>query len=289
MDDIKKKTGEAKPDERLSRREWLLSLGGAIVLAGTAGQSGEAGVTAKRAESVVAGEPATTLPPGLYTASVDHLTHVLVRDEPYITIPAAAETEYVGPRRGAFQPQFLSTSGFESIRRLVEIILGEDLKTSERELAPTAPATIYDEVTEWIDLAARSAAAVRKVAMDLSSEQRALAVAYFGSEEPVRELETFEPDRILLEGLAWLATTSANVYGRDFMRLTRAEQLHLVSSISDGLTRKTEANAGVRLFGLVKRESIRGFYTSRMGLDELDVRANAFHPESPGCTLKSSF
>jgi Gluconate 2-dehydrogenase subunit 3 len=286
MGDKPKKTEEAKDQTTLSRREWMLSLGSAIVLAGTAGTPGDAALAAGQAVPAVGAESTAPLPLGLYQPSFDHLRHVLMRDDSFVTIPAGAQTEYVRPRLGPFHPQFFSPEEFETIRRLVKIILGEDLKTSGPKSPPGGPTGIYDEVAEWIDLVAASAPDVRKLATEIPTEQRALAVAYFGGEEPVRELETFEPERTLREGLAWLSQASQQRFKKAFLHLTRGEQLLLASSISDSHTSLSQNNAGTRFFDLLKRECIRGFYTSRLGLGELDSAADTFHPEPPACTAK---
>ena len=255
-----------------------MSLGSAVVLAGYSGAPGEAA-----AQSAAPGSSA--LPPGLFLPSLDHLTHVLTSDGPFHPIPPGAETEYVRPRSGPFVPQGFAQEEFPVIRRLVEIILGEDLKNPEETPAPGAPASVCDEVAEWIDLVVASAPAVRALALNLPADQRALAVAYFGTEDPVRELETAEPERVSREGLAWLGEESRRRFAKDFLDAAPAEQVELVSSVSDTRTDKTAANAGTRFYDLLKAESIRGFYTSRRGLKELDFKGNSFYPESPGCAL----
>ena len=187
------KSTQGKPGGAITRREWLLSLGSAVVLAGYSGAPGEAAT-----QSAAPG--ASALPPGLFLPSLDHLTHALTSDDPFHPIPPGAETEYVRPRSGPFVPQAFAREEFPVIRRLVEIILGEDLKNSEETPVPGAPASICDEVAEWIDLVVASAPAVRALALSLPADQRAVAVAYFGTEEPVRELETSEPERDLPRG-----------------------------------------------------------------------------------------
>jgi hypothetical protein len=37
----------------------------------------------------------------------------------------------------------------------------------------------------------------------------------------------------------------------------------------------------------LKPECIRGFYTSRLGMKELDYTGNSFYGQSPGCSLTS--
>jgi gluconate 2-dehydrogenase subunit 3-like protein len=278
MSEAKEKKDEAvTPGAALTRREWLLSLGSAVVL------SGFRGVPAEAAREGLASR--APLPPGLYHPSLDHLTHALSSEGQFVSAPPTAETEYVRPRSGSFIPQAFAPNDFAVIRRLVEIILGEDLRTASEKPDPGAPGSIYDEVAEWIDLVISSAPAVRKLARNLPADQRALAVAFFGSEEPVLHLETFEPERICRDGLAWLGEESQRRFAKSFLSVTASDQAELVKAISDVRPERSTTHAGTRLFDFLKEETVRGFYTSRRGLKELDYKGNSFYGESPGCTL----
>ena len=279
-----------KPDERkfeqeqpvagLSRRDWLLNLGSAVILSGFAGLPGES----QQTEHTFA----TALPPGLYTPSIDHVTHALNQEGPFFSIPQGAETQFIRPRSGPFLPQAFSSQEFTVIRRLVELILGEDLKTTPAQQPAGAPASLYDEVAEWIDLVVFSSPGVRAAARSLTPEQRALAVAYFTSEEPVHELETFEPERICIEGLAWLQQEAERRSFRTFLAVPPATQLELLASVSDSPPDPAMSNAGKSFFAFLKAEAIRGYYTSRLGLQELSYKGNAFYGQSPGCESHSS-
>jgi len=277
MSDENNKFGDEAPDATLTRREWLLSLGSAVVLAGTSG----APVELWAAQDAAPGPGA--LPPGLYLPAPEHLAHALSGDDPFHSIPAGAETEYTRPRTGPFVPQAFTRDEFRIIRRLVEIILGEDLHDVSEKPVPGAPATIYDEVAEWIDLVVASAPAVRAQARGLSAGQRAVAAGYFGSDEPLQELATFEPERVCRNGLAWLGGESQRRFSKAFLETAPAEQVELVTSIRDARQDESKGPAGTSFFSFLKAESIRGFYTSSRGLKELDYKGNAFYPESPGC------
>jgi hypothetical protein len=277
MDEAERKIDKRNPSVALTRREWLLSLGSAVVLSGFRGAPEQAG-----AEPQAVG---AALPPGLYGPSLDHLTHALASDDPFLPIPPGAETEYLRPHSGPFVPQALAQEEFAVVRRLVEIMLGEDLKNSSEKPTPGAPASIYDEVAEWIDLVVATAPRVRSLARNLSADERALAVAYFGSEEPVHELETFEPERVCREGLTWLGEESQRRFGKSFLDAAPAGRVEIVQAISDVRPDASSVHAGTRLFDFLKSESVRGFYTSRLGLKELDYKGNSFYAESPGCGL----
>ena len=171
----------------------------------------------------------------------------------------------------------------------VEIILGEDLKNASEKLALGASASIYDEVAEWIDLVVASAPGTRTLALKLPPDQRALAVAYFGSEEPVRHLASFEPESVCRDGLAWLGEESQRRLAIGFLNIDPSGQAELVRAISDGRPDRSATHAGTRLFDFLKEETIRAFYTSRMGLKELDYQGNSFYGQSPGCGLPPGF
>src|SRR5215831_19743088 len=275
-----RKSERDQPVARLSRRDWLLNFGSVVILPGFAGAPGES----QQTEHTFT----TALPPGLYTPSIDHVTHALNQDGPFFSIPPGAETQFVRPRSGPFLPQAFSFEEFTVIRRLVELILGEDLKTATAQQAAGAPASLYDEVAEWIDLVVFSSPGVRAAARNLMPEQRALAVAYFTSEEPVHELETFEPERICKEGLAWLQQETERRSFGTFLAVPPATQSELLASISDVRPDPDIHTAGTRLFAFLKAEAIRGYYTSRLGLKELNYAGNSFYGQSPGCGSHSS-
>lgn len=277
MDKEKEKTEKAQPSAVLTRREWLHGLGPAVALSNLP----------EALQKALQERPAVNaaLPTGLYTPSFDHLSHVLSNESAFLPVPHGAETEYVRPRTGTFAARGFAPGEFPVIRRLTEIILGEDLENSHSKQENGAPSSIYDEVAEWIDLVVASAPKTRELARSLTEEQRALAVAYFGGEEPVRELETFEPDRICHEGLTWLEEQSQQRFGKIFLDAGSAAQVELVQTISDACSDQSMVNAGTRLFNFLKAECIRGFYTSRIGLKELDYKGNTFYGGPPGCSL----
>jgi len=197
--------------------------------------------------------PESPLPAGLYLPSTEHLGHVLVNP-------------LMNP--GQFQPgvpQFFSQPEFAVVNRIVELILGED---------PGSP--VAKEVAAWIDLHVFSSAGVRAAALGLDPPHRALALAYYGATS-VHERESSDPQKICREGLAWLGVRG------DFISLDTYQQVALLDSISDTRPGPPSQNAGTRFFTFMKSETIRGFYTSGIGLKELNYKGNSFYASSPGC------
>jgi Gluconate 2-dehydrogenase subunit 3 len=244
----------------VTRRQWLLRLGEMIVLAGISGVVPETSISFLEAQ-----QDHPELPPGLYTPSTDDLVHALSAHNG-LAPPAGSETDYAQPARSPFQPQFFSPDEFRIVTRLAEIILG---KVEPEALAHT---------TRWIDLCFQSSDGVRRAAQQLDPLHRALAVAYFG-EAAVRELETADPAKAAHGGIAALQELSRETYKKDFADLDSSQQAELVSSIS-----AKDSNGALRkCYDLIRRETIRGYYTTAEGLKELDYKGNAYYAECPGC------
>jgi hypothetical protein len=264
----------------LTRRQWLLRLGHTVVLTGFSGVAGELAADALTAQEA-AGSPGQALPPGLYLPNNDHLTHALMSDDPFHPVPPGSATDYIRPRTGPFVPQFFSADQFAVVRRLVELFLGN--AEGPKSGAETKGAPIADEVAEWIDLIVFNAESVREAVRRLAPEHRVLADHYRGP-EAMRELETADPQKAWRDGLEWLAEESQNRFGKSFLSLAESEQLDVLIATSDDRADKAAEDAGTRLFALLKTQTLDGFYTSRLGLTELDYKGNTYHAECPGCT-----
>lgn len=248
-------------DDDLSRRAWLLRLGELTSLAGVAGLVPDlAGALALTVQKAAAG-----LPPGLYEPSAAHLTHVLAaRDAPLV--PRGAETDFAEPRRGPFQPLFFSDHELDVVTRLVAVLLG------------SVDARALSETIAWIDLRLQSDAGIRNAARSLDSSHRALAVAYYGQARVV-ELETVDSQAIVRTGLPLLEQQSRERFGREFLELAETAQTDFVREIS---RTPPESPLG-RCYLFLRREAIRGYFTSQAGLKELDYKGNAFYGACPGC------
>lgn len=257
------------PDD-LSRRHWLLRLGEMVVLAGVSG------IVPESAASLLAtGQAAADLPPGLYDASPDHLVHALSSGGKNWFPPPGSETDYVQPNPPPFRPQFFSEQEFRVVTRFVEILLGN------------ADATARSQATQWLDLWLHSAEGARAAAQRLDPLHRALAVAVNG-EDSVRELETSDPQSAARAGLAALHDLSLQSHGQEFLQLTAAQQIDLLTSLGQPTAGTAQpANPLRKLFELTRAQSIRGYYTSAAGLNELDYKGNAYYSDSPGCPSKS--
>src|SRR5262249_11362003 len=126
---------------------------------------------------------ASTLPPGLYGPSQDHLVHALSSGGKNWSPPPGSETEFAQSASAVYQPTFFSQEEFAVVKRWIEILLGE--------VDPPASA----KAVHWLDLWLFSAAGARLAAQRLDPMHRLLAVAYYG-EESVRQMETADPQSL---------------------------------------------------------------------------------------------
>jgi Gluconate 2-dehydrogenase subunit 3 len=248
-------------DDDLTRRAWLLRLGEVTALAGVAGLVPDlAAAMTLSVQDAPAG-----LPPGLYEPSMEHLSHALAARAAPLG-PRGAETDFAAPRRDPFQPAFFSQHELDVVTRLVGILLG------------TVDAGALSEAIAWIDLRLQSDAGVRRAARTLDPLHRALAVAYYG-EARVTELETVDSQALVRSGVSLLEQHSRERFGREFLELSGTAQTDLVGEIS---RMPPESPLG-RCYLFLRREAIRGYFTSQAGLKELDYKGNAFYGACPGC------
>ena len=243
----------------ITRRQWLLRLGEAALLAGVSGLVQETPNFLFREENQY-----SALPPGLYVPSADDLVHALGNHKVFAP-PTDSETDYVQPGP-AVGPLFFSQEAFRTVTRLVEILLG---KVEQNALSQTAL---------WVDLWFHSAEGVRQAARQLDPMHRALAVAYL-SETAVVYLESADHATVAREGIEALQKLCVQQYHAEFLNLDGAQQAEIIAGIS-----KTAPNSPVRkFFETLRSEAIRGYYTSAEGLKELDYKGNAYYPLCPGC------
>lgn len=88
-----------------------------------------------------------------------------------------------------------------------------------------------------------------------------------------------------IEGLDWLNRRSRNLYDRDFSDAAEAQRVELLSSISDEHESHPEELAlGAGFFRDVKRRTIFGYYTSKVGrVEELRLPSSITMEIFRGC------
>lgn len=249
---------------QVTRREWLLRLGGTIALAGVSGVVPESPLRLFGAE-----QPSTALPPGLYDPSSDQLVHALSSHKSIVP-PAGSETDYVQPGV-PYVIRFFSQEEFSTVRSFVSVLLGN-----------IEDATLI-ETAQWVDLWFHSAEGIRDAARSLDPLHRALAVAYFG-EASVIEIENSNPATAVRESLAALQRLCLAENHRVFADMDTPQQQEIVRRSSGAAIE----NPLRTFYDLLRHQAIRGYYTSAEGLKELDYKGNAYHPYCPACEAEKS-
>ena len=84
-------------------------------------------------------------------------------------------------------------------------------------------------------------------------------------------------------GLTWLNTRSEELYGKTFAGLTADQQSDILRHLAYKNDYRPGEEEGRKFFKLIREYIIMGFYTSRIGLEQLDFPGLKFYSESPGC------
>ena len=93
-------------------------------------------------------------------------------------------------------------------------------------------------------------------------------------------LHDVDPDHghAFLKGLGWLDGHAMGLHGSPFVALDEAQQVEILKSL-DGSS-DPELATGAKFFAKVKRMTVEGYYTSRIGIAELNKHGV---PASFGC------
>lgn len=88
------------------------------------------------------------------------------------------------------------------------------------------------------------------------------------------------------EGLAWIEQESARKYRKKFSKLTEAQQVKLLTPLSEAVDSGGKLGVGERFFVMVKNMTADGYYTSRIGLvQELGYAGNTAMEKFPSCEI----
>lgn len=87
-------------------------------------------------------------------------------------------------------------------------------------------------------------------------------------------------------GLSWLNTHSQKTSGKAFLTLGADQQTALLERLAYKKKFRSGEENGRKFFELVREYTVMGFYTSEIGLKELDFPGLKFYAESPSCPHK---
>ena len=87
----------------------------------------------------------------------------------------------------------------------------------------------------------------------------------------------------LRTGLRWLDAHSTESQGKPFQQLAAPQQTILLEPLAYKEKFRSRDKQGREFFQLVREYTVMGFYTSEIGLKELDFPGFEFYSESPAC------
>jgi len=94
----------------------------------------------------------------------------------------------------------------------------------------------------------------------------------------------FDLQKMFLDGLAWLDKASKDRHKKNFVNLSNAQQVGLLTEISKIKNPAPNEATQAKFFKAIKDMTIDGFYTSKIGIEELGYVGNTVLDEFPGCT-----
>jgi gluconate 2-dehydrogenase gamma chain len=94
------------------------------------------------------------------------------------------------------------------------------------------------------------------------------------------EQEIQQPMR---NGLRWLESAAKNGYGASFTGLSAEQQTEILKRVAYRDSAAPDDREGRTFFRLIRRYTVMGYYTSRIGLAELDYPGLRFYTQSPAC------
>ncbi len=151
---------------------------------------------------------------------------------------------------GHYTPQFFTPPEYTTLVTLAELIL------------PHTPAT---------HTAAKSSAPVTPAEAGATDAGVAEFIDFMVAHDPT--LQT-----VFRQGLTWINTAST---AKTFVDLAPAEQSALLERLAYKRNFRPDDKPGQEFFSVMRRYTVMGFYTTRLGLEALDYPGLRFYAESP--------
>ena len=87
-------------------------------------------------------------------------------------------------------------------------------------------------------------------------------------------------------GLAWLDANATQRYGQDFSKLPADHQEDLLRRLAHRDRQVPTEMEGQKFFSLIRTYTVMGYYTSKIGLEQLNYPGLKFYSASPECPHK---
>jgi hypothetical protein len=75
-------------------------------------------------------------------------------------------------------------------------------------------------------------------------------------------------------GIRWLDNKCNKLFGKPFVSCTKAQQIQLIDQIAYPEQAKPEMTQGVAFFNLMRGYTATGFFTSKMGIEDIGYKGN---------------
>jgi hypothetical protein len=145
-------------------------------------------------------------------------------------------------------------------------------------LADPSYAPVFFTPTEWETV---------RLLVDLiiPSDERSGSATQAGVPEFMDFLLNDQPDMQtpIRGGLAWLDTESHERFGKVFLDIVASQRTSLLDDIAYPAKARPELSQGVAFFNRLRDLTASGFYSSRLGVEDLQYLGNAVVPEWTGC------
>lgn len=151
-----------------------------------------------------------------------------------------ADGEPPQPRPAAYAPHFFSPAEYETVERLVDLIIPSDGTPGAKDAG----------VAEFVDFMVWS--------------------------DPSVQYD-------FRYGLTWLDSRSDVLFGKPFRAAAPSQQVDLLEHLSYKAKFREGEDDGRDFFNSIRDYTMMGFYTTKIGLEQIDCPALKFYSESPGC------
>ncbi len=118
----------------------------------------------------------------------------------------------------------------------------------------------------------------------IPKDERSGSASDAGVPEFIDYMMVDQPQRQLLMrgGIRWVDSECRKRYGQPFVKCTAAQQTELCDALAYPAKARPEHSHGVRFFTAMRDLSATGFFTSRIGIDDLEYKGNTFVPTWTG-------
>ena len=118
----------------------------------------------------------------------------------------------------------------------------------------------------------------------IPKDERSGSASDAGVPEFIDFMMTDQPDRQLLMrgGIRWLDAECRKRYQQPFVKATAAQQTEMCEALAYPAKARPEHSHGVRFFSALRDLTATGFFTSRIGIADLEYKGNTFVPKWTG-------